>query len=298
MKMSLRHKKMITGLVFISPWIIGFICIFSYSLVKTVEYSLNKLIFTDTGGYELKFQGLQNFVYAFMEDPEFTRVLSESVVNMVIDVPLIIFFSLFIAIILNRDFRGRSMIRALFFLPVIMSSPAITDALAANLNNMMGGLSSSVSEVVNVEGLNVTALAMSLADFGMPLGLIEYIIGAVGRVYEIVSASGIQIIIFLAALQSISPALYEVADIEGATKYESFWKITFPMVSPLILTNVIYTIIDMYSRSEVVEMTQTIAFTEMNFGLSAAISIINTIVVGIILIVFGGMISKRVFYHY
>ncbi|MNJ64630.1 sn-glycerol-3-phosphate transport system permease protein UgpA [compost metagenome] len=120
---------------------------------------------------------------------------------------------------------------------------------------------------------------------------------AIFRIYDIISSSGVQIIIFLAALQGIPGSMYEVAKIEGATAYETFWKITFPMVSPLILTNVIYTIIDSFSNSTITRTIYTTAFQSLDFGLSAAMAWLYTIVISIILIIIGVTISRKVFYY-
>lgn len=138
---------------------------------------------------------------------------------------------------------------------------------------------------------------MILRDIGLPLSFVDYIVDAILRIYEIITSSGVQILIFLAALQSVPGAMYEVAKIEGATAYESFWKITFPLVSPLILTNVIYTIIDSFSGSSVTQMIFSTAFTTQNFGLSAAMSWIYTLIISLILIIVGYVLSKRVHYN-
>lgn len=140
-------------------------------------------------------------------------------------------------------------------------------------------------------------MVMILSDIGLPLSFVDYIVDAILRIYEIITSSGVQILIFLAALQSVPGAMYEVAKIEGATAYESFWKITFPLVSPLILTNVIYTIIDSFSGSAVTKMIFTTAFTTQNFGLSAAMSWIYTVIISIILVIVGYVLSKRVHYN-
>lgn len=138
---------------------------------------------------------------------------------------------------------------------------------------------------------------MILRDIGLPLSFVDYIVDAILRIYEIITSSGVQILIFLAALQSVPGAMYEVAKIEGATAYESFWKITFPLVSPLILTNVIYTIIDSFSGSSVTQMIFSTAFTTQNFGLSAAMSRIYTLIISLVLIIVGYVLSKRVHYN-
>lgn len=138
---------------------------------------------------------------------------------------------------------------------------------------------------------------MILRDIGLPLSFVDYIVDAILRIYEIITSSGVQILIFLAALQSVPGAMYEVAKIEGATAYESFWKITFPLVSPLILTNVIYTIIDSFSGSSVTQMIFSTAFTTQNFGLSAAMSWIYTLIISLVLTIVGYVLSKRVHYN-
>jgi ABC-type sugar transport system permease subunit len=138
---------------------------------------------------------------------------------------------------------------------------------------------------------------MMLSEVGLPLSFIDYIIEAITRIYEIIKSSGVQILIFLAALQSVPGSMYEVAKMEGATAYESFWKITFPMVSPLILTNVIYTIIDSFTGSAVTDMIFTTAFKTQNFGLSSAMSWVYTLIVSFVLVVIGVVLSKRVHYN-
>lgn len=289
---------MYIGLFFVTPWVIGFLAFFAYNMVQTIIFSLNKLTMTE-GGYALSFVGLNNYDYAFRKSSDFVRTLTESTGSILIDVPLITFFSLFIAVLLNRKFKGRALVRAIFFLPVIMASAAITAALASNLQNMLGGLSSTAAgtDTQQVNGLNIQAIAEMLSDYGIPHQMIDYLVGAVGRLYEIIRNSGVQIIIFLAALQAIPGALYEVAQMEGATPYEAFWKITFPLVSPLILTNVIYTIVDLYSQSKIIDTEMTTAFTQLNFGLSSAMSLVSSALICVILAVCGFLISRKVFYQ-
>lgn len=300
--MPLEKRRNLFGLIFIAPWIVGFLAFFAWNLMQTVVYSFNKLTMSDGGGYTLAWVGSQNYIYALRQSADYVRRLTESTGSILIDVPLITFFSLFIAILLNRKFKGRALVRAIFFLPVIMAAPAITQALASNLQNLMGGLSSTAVAAASGDsqqttGLNVTALARTLTQFGVPDQIIDYLVGAVGRLYDIIRCSGVQIIIFLAALQAVPGALYEVAQIEGATPYESFWKITFPMVSPLILTNVVYTIVDLYSQSDIVDVEMTTAFTSLNFGLSAAMSVVSSAVVCAVLGIVGSLIARRVYYQ-
>ena len=121
--------------------------------------------------------------------------------------------------------------------------------------------------------------------------------GAVNRINNIVSASGVQIVIFIAALQSIPSSMYEVAKIEGATGYETFWKVTFPMVMPHIITNIVYTVVDSFISSDVVTLAYNTAFTEFNYGLSSVFSLVSTVVTCAILVLVCGFISRKTFYY-
>lgn len=297
-KVGLKQKRAITGLLFISPWLIGFLAFYVRGVYQTIQFSLSKVDALDTGGFETSFIGLDNFRFALTQDPQFNQVMTNTIVEIMVDVPLIIFFSLFMAILLNGKFRGRTLMRAIFFLPVIMNAGAINNALELAQQNVMGGVSAVSTEIASSSGgMNVTLLLQTFMDIGFPNALLEYIVGAVSRIYIIVRSSGVQIVIFIAALQSIPGALYEVAKIEGATAYESFWKITLPMVSPLILTNIVYTIVDSFIQSEVVEKAQEVAFTNYNYGAGSAMSLISTIVVCVILGIASYLISKKTFYY-
>ncbi|WP_435924200.1 carbohydrate ABC transporter permease [Paenibacillus sp. DYY-L-2] len=296
LKLSLTQKRSMLGLLFIAPWLLGFIFLFAGPLAQSIRFSFNKLTVAPTG-YELQNVGWRNFTDALFVDANFNRILTESVLGMVVDVPLILFFSLFSAVLLNQKFRGRGIARAIFFLPVILASGAVAAAESSGLINLVGN--AEVAEQLGQASsqFNIRSMVMILAEAGFPITFIDYIVEAVMRIYEIISSSGVQILIFLAALQSVPGNLYEVAKIEGATAYETFWKVTFPMVSPLILTNIIYTIIDSFSDSPVTRMIYETAFKTQNFGLSAAMAWLYTIVVSILLIVMGYIVSRKTFYH-
>lgn len=295
--LSLKERQRLMGYIFILPWIIGFLVFFAANLVEAVIYSFNTITMEPSGGYSMEFVGLDNYKYALFRHATFNRQLVESIVNSLVDVVLIIPFSLLIAMLLNKTFKGRGLVRAIFFLPVIMATPAITSAINSTLQAVMGGIVSSTTEMQQTTGFNVTSMVYTLIDFGIPANIVGYLVSAVERVYEIVRASGVQILIFLASLQAISPALYEVAKIEGATAYESFWKVTFPMVTPLILTNTVYTIVDLYAQTDIIELASKVAFKELNFGLSATISLISSFGICMVLGIVCAIISKKVFYQ-
>lgn len=299
-KMSLSKKHSYMGFLFILPWLIGFIWFYARSLFMTIEFSFSDLTVNPGGGYTLDFVGLDNFIYAFRAHATYKQVLTTSIGNMVIDVPLITFFSLFMAMLLNRKFRGRTLVRAIFFLPVILNSGAIMDALNLARAMMSGGISNASAELAEAasgSGVGIQYYVQMFGDLGIPDVLLEYLSGAVSRISDIINASGVQIIIFIAALQSIPGSMYEVANIEGATTYETFWKVTFPMIMPHIITNVVYTVVDSFTQSEVVELAYDTAFGQMNYGLSSVFSLVSTVITCLILVVVCGLIQKRTFYY-
>ncbi len=292
--MSLHERRALWGWVFIAPWIIGFAFFFMFPLIQSLIYSFSELTLTTTG-MTLEFNGLANYIEALTVNVDFNRTLIEVVVNMLVNVPLIVIFSLFVAVLLNQQFKGRMLARAVFFLPVILASGAIYSIESGDfLQNLIAGAG---GEDAAQTGFRSFQLELLLLDAGINEYIVEYLTGAVDRIYEIVSASGVQILIFLAGLQSISPQLYEVAKIEGATGYEAFWKITFPLISPLILTNIIYSIIDSFTDNDMTTLLQETAFDQFNFGLSGAMGWMYFLVITIILLISTYFVSRKVFYQ-
>ncbi len=300
--LTLLQKRSLTGMVFILPWFVGFCVFYIRSLFMTFQFSFSELnVKPGSGGYELTKVGLENYLYAFTVHGSFKQTLVSSIGNMLIDVPLIIFFSLFMAMLLNKNFKGRSIVRAIFFLPVILNSDALTAAISLSETMMNGGVAGQATELATT---SADALAFDLdyiigmfVNFGIPAKVLDYIFAAVERINDIISASGVQIIIFIAALQSIPSSMYEVAKIEGATGYETFWKVTFPMVMPHIITNVVYTIVDNFAQSEVVDLAYKTAFDQYKYGLSSVFSIVSTLITCLILVIVVRLIQKRTFYY-
>ena len=177
---------------------------------------------------------------------------------------IIILFSLFIAVLLNQKMIGRAGFRAIFFVPVVIGAGIIAkiDATASEIMDAMMSMEEIDLGMVNNDGPSLNALVSSMdisrlfSNLGFGGGFIAIITGLVSRIYDIVNRSGVQMLIFLAGLQSISPSIYESCQMEGATGWETFWKITFPMISPMILANSIYTVIDSFTAesNEVMQM--------------------------------------------
>lgn len=295
--LSLRQRRDYAGIIFILPWLFGFLVFFSIPFYESIKYSFNIITVTQEG-YDLEFAGWANFKEAILVHATFNRLLTESAINMLVNVPMILFFSLFAAVMLNQAFRGRTIARAIFFLPVIISAGAINSAEVSNaLNTMVMGAAEQGGAFETVGILRSFELERMLIRLNVNPTIVGFLTGAVDRIFEIVSNSGVQILIFLAGLQAVPKSMYEVAKIEGATGYEAFWKVTFPMVSSLILTNMVYTIIDSFSDNELTELIMDTAFLNYSFGLSAAMAWMYTAVVGLFLLIIGYTVSKRVFYY-
>ena len=281
------------GFIYVLPWLIGFIFFFFVPLISSLRFSLSK-VEANSGGIIVNFIGFKNYVEALTVHTSFNRILTESITNMVVNVPLIVIFSLFLAVLLNQKFVGRTLARAIFFLPVILASGVI---MALDSTSLVQAVNDSNAGSPIVSGLRSFELSMMMEDAGVSESIINYLTGAVDRIYQIVSQSGVQILIFLAGIQTISPQLYEASKMEGATGYEAFWKITFPMVSPLILVNVVYTIIDSFSRNAMTDLIKETGFTTFNFGLSSAMAWIYFLAVSLILLISSYLISRKVFYY-
>jgi len=294
-KLGLTTKRALMGYVFVAPFIIGLLTFFIYPMVQSVIFSMNQME-VSTGGYILKPNGFEYFSRAINVHASFRRDLVDAVIYMVTNVPLIIIFSFFAANLLNQKFRGRSLARAIFFIPVILTSGIILTVETGDL------LQSSVG-LLNTDTTEGTFRSAELARFLLQTNLnshfVGYIVGAVDRIYQIVVASGVQILVFLSGLQSISPSLFEASNIEGATGWENFWKITFPMVSPLILVNTVYSIIDSFTNStnNVMKVIRNIAFVENNYGYSSAMSLIYFSAIILVLGMVIWIVSKTVYYQ-
>ncbi|MDF2698484.1 MAG: putative carbohydrate transporter-like,permease [Haloplasmataceae bacterium] len=286
-----KTKTKILGIIFLLPWIIGLVMFFIYPFFTTVWYSLNSV--RPLGGkLEIQFLGLGNYKYIFNElvyfDKTFIRVMWESLQILLINLPIILIFSLLIATMLNSNFRGRPLVRMMFFIPVILNSNIIEIVLKGSFS-MVFSSSSNGSFLDNIQFENY------LIEVGIGQSFITFLLASIARILTIVNLSGVQILIFLSAIQAIPNHLYEAAEIEGATKYETFWKITFPLVSPLFLTVIIYTIVDSFIDSPVMQFIEYSRDNLRYYGLSSAISILFFITNMILLFIIFLVIRKEVF---
>ena len=244
--MSLLTKRSLSGWLFILPFVIGIVVIYAPLLFTSLQASFYNVA---TDGELKEFVGIQNYITAIQGD--FSITLVDGFVDLILQIPAIVIFSLFMAIILNQKMTGRAAFRAIFFLPVILSTGIIdrlnsTDAFSNAVGSAGGGIDNNTGEEAGgiVSALDIERL---LGNIQIGSGLVEYVTNLVNNIFDIVSRSGVQMLIFLSGLQSISPSIYESCQVEGASAWETFWKITLPMISPMILVNAVYTVIDLFT---------------------------------------------------
>ena len=291
LRLSLSAQKSLLGLLFTMPFIIGFLAFLAYPFGQSVIFSISKLTIVPTG-YVLDYVGLDNYRHVLFVDPRFRQVFVETVVTMAARIPVVLIFSFFAANLLNQRFRGRTLARVIFFLPVILGAEISLKMQQADYMQQAVSLSESGL-------LSMGTLQQLLTTLKLPQAFIGFIFQAINEVPLIIRASGIQILIFLAALQSIPKSLYEAAHMEGATGWEAFWKITFPLVSPLLLVNVVYTIVDSFTAADnaLLELIQNSAWSGAGFGVSTAMSWIYFAAVLAILAVTIILLGRRVHYE-
>lgn len=253
-RLSLERKKSLFGYIFVSPFILGLALIYIPSLVQSIQYSFSE----NAGRYGEKniYVGWQNYHDALFVENGFLQTVYSSTIALLPQIFIILIFAFFMANILNQNFRGRSIARVIFFIPVVLSTGIVTyfDNLSSLQDQYQQGDKLDVG--AGVAGFNTMEIeAMVLSSLGNS-SLATIVSGAIDGLYTVITSSGVQMLIFLSGLQSISINMYEAAKVEGATGWEVFWKISFPMISPLILVNLLYTVIDLFTSVD----NQTISF--------------------------------------
>lgn len=302
---SLDKKKARKGYLFTLPFIIGFIVIYFPIVAQSIIYSFTA-IERSADGYQLVFVGLENYQNALFVDTSFVQILTAGIQQLILDIPSIVIFSLFIAVLLNQKMIGRAAFRAIFFVPVIIATGLVSEidvgnSLLTYMTDTESSINTGASNGSTVSEI-VSAVDLKFLFSNMKVGteIVDYVIQLINNIYNIVNRSGVQMLIFLAGLQSISPAIYESCSIEGASAWETFWKITFPMISPMILVNTIYTIIDSFTASTNTVMTYiNNKYSEANGGdvVSSAMAWIYFLFVILIISVVGAIMSAYVFYQ-
>lgn len=283
--MSLSTRRALHGYAFVLPFIIGFIFMILSPFLLYIVMGFNEVTAGDSG-ITLTPVGWENYQNVLFQEPHFLQNLTASLKDLLIEGSCVIIFSFFIATVLNQKFRGRGVVRAIFFLPVIVASGAAAlsqnDALSTSALSAITDMS---KQAEHMSQFNLTEFLMNLIGLS-GTSILEIVTVLTEEFYVIVISSGVQILIFLAGLQGISPSLYEAAHIDGATGWESFWKVTFPIISPLILVNAVYTVVDFMgsSNNQMINTMYEYSMGSSKFGLSSAM---GTIYFGLVFLLLG-----------
>ena len=297
---SLADRKARKGWLFVLPFVLGFILVYLPIIIDSVCFSFMTVeIKLDAQGYsytQVVSHGF-DFYREMFGTKDFTEKLGQGVGQLLWEVPAIVIFALFVAVILNQKMLGRAVFRAIFFVPVILSTGLLETLTASTISGEDGIDDGSGENAANglISAMDLQGLFGTMAVGG---NLVQYVVNLVNHVYDIISFSGVQMLIFLAGLQSISPAIYEAARIDGASAWETFWKITFPMISPMILVNGIYTIIDSFTRNNntVMKYIEGV-YSDESQSLATAEYWVYFLIIFAIVAAFAGIVSAYVFYQ-
>lgn len=306
-RISYEKKKGLYGYGFIAIWIIGVIYMFIVPIFKSAWYSMcyTELVTTadqaaqrgmTSAGIYTEWNNFGNYEEALFKNQDYLPKLTESLGAMVPQVIVVMIFSLFIALLLNQKFRGRTFVRAVFFLPVLVATGPVLAVIKGDIST--NGISSGEQFSALFQTDLVDELLQFLGIYNLNQQLTMTIQTITSDIFNLLWSAGIQILIFLAALQQIPVSAKEAASMEGATGWEFFWKITFPMISPMILANLIYTVIDTFIDSENPVMSIVLAQSRgLRYGLSAAMAWIYFLIVAVALAIIVAIVSKFVFYE-
>ena len=224
---SASRRRRLTGLLFVSPWIVGVLAFFLVPMGQSVFYMFNDVT-VEPGGMKSVYVGGEILQDVLLDDPQNVRMMLTSIAQ-------------FIAIILSQEFRGRTVARAIFALPIIVSSGVLLAVFKQDL------FASSMAQTSDVTIFQSAALEMSMLKLGLDPSLVSQLTGAVSSILDLLWKCGVQILLFIGGIKAVPAHLYEVCSVEGANAWQTFWKVTFPLVTPFILLNAVYSIIDSFT---------------------------------------------------
>lgn len=261
-KLSFERRQRLTGYLFISPWIVGACGLLIFPVVFTVMLSFSELL--NVTNYDMKWVGFEHFARAFTEDIGFLPILWTQIQKVLLHLPLILVFSLIIGIILNKEIKFRGFFRSIFFLPVVLGSGMVMQQLLGQ------GVDSGSMEMVR--GI----LLPPSVQLYIGEDLTNMVTTFLSNITLVMWKSGVQILLILGGLQSIPVSLYESAKIDSATEWDVFWKITLPMITPVLLITAVYTIVDSFADSSnpIIAFLNNQMFHEIDFEYAAATGLI------------------------
>ncbi|MCD8021459.1 MAG: sugar ABC transporter permease [Lachnospiraceae bacterium] len=295
--LDFQGKRSVWGVIFLLPWLFGVIFFSLRPLLQTFWYAVCSMEFSG-GVFSGTFVGLDNFTWVLTVNADFTELLAEAFIGMAKEVPIQIFLSLFIAILLNGEYKGRGFFRSVFVIPIILATGIATFSLAET----------SLNEQTAESVVNLDWLVNLVVNSGIPTNVTTMLTSYISNIFEVVTTCGVQVLLFLTGLQAISPTLYEVAKIEGCSAFETFCKVTLPMVSPTILVCLVYSIAESFASATVTYSNQTITFASYiksitftgntaYYGYGAAMSVIYFVVTLATIGIVCGIVNKGVFYY-
>ncbi len=298
---SLEKHRARAGWLFVLPFLIGFVLIYLPIVFESVQSSFctTQII---KGQRLVTFVGWENYSKALFEyttsgGQTFLTILLGGLQELALDVPAILIFSLFMAVLLNQKMAGRAVFRAIFFVPVILSTGLMESIEASNVFGGDAAINTGEAESTTDQIVSVMDMEKLFENLMVGQELAQYVTSLINNIFGIVNRSGVQMLIFLAGLQSISPAIYESCQIDGATSWETFWKITFPMISPMILVNAVYTIIDSFTSESNTVMTFIKGLSSDMSDIQVAMYWMYFLAVILIIAAVSALISAYVFYQ-
>jgi len=289
-----NRKQALIGLLFVSFFLCGVIFFFLPAIVRSIMLCFGE----NNASFDITWVGWENFHFLFREDPDYVREIWETIGGLLINSVVIIFYSIFVSTLLNREIKGRGFFRAQLFLPVVLSMGVVEKYMNFSIRSdgAMGTVAATGGCGIDFSMDQITNL---LTSFSINADMAGIITSSIENIYDIISHSGVQVVIFLAGLQAISKSIYEAAKVEGCGGWETYWKITIPMLSPMILVNVVYTVVDSFVSSNNVVMGRVLSYLtgSFEFGLASAAGWVYFLILIVIIAVIMLILRKFVYYE-
>lgn len=280
-KWTQSRKRSAIGLLFVFPWIAGYALFTAWPLLYSLKLSFYEVKITPKG-IKTEWLAWGNYKYAFASDPAFIEKLVGYLKTMVLNVPIILVFSLIIALLINQKIRFKGLFRLVFFLPVVITSGPVIHELMAQ----------GATTIPSIEQYGV----FTMIDENMSPWMAEPITYLFKQIIMVLWFSGVQILIFLAGLQKVDLSMYEAARIDGANSWETFWKITLPVLKPLILVNMIFTVVSLstFALNEIMVLIRGSMFSTITgFGYATALSWIYFLIIALMLLIWTGLLNLK-----
>ena len=245
------------GYAFVGHWIVGLVVFFFVPVLYSIAYAFSDIAIT-AGGMKLTFVGFKNFSQNLLSNPDYVDQIRDSLGSMFYSLPMVVALSLILAVLLNQKYHGRAIMRVIFFLPVIIESSVVVRLLSD------GSINSPIFNTAATDGTGLFDYSQILGHLNLPEGILGYFTFFLSNAVNLTWSCGIQIVLFLAGLQSIPDSLYEVSKIEGANKWEEFWMITVPMLRHVLSLVIVYTMISMFTSANNTIMQSAVTLISNN----------------------------------